>query len=125
MKSSRVDRSVKVGVADQGEHDFNLAGRQAGDHAISAVGVADAITETARQVVRPHIAADDGRLGSDGFAIGEAVGNPLFDGCDRVVSGGVVDDDAIVADVERAVAGERQRCKIDVAGRMALMRCRE
>ena len=54
-----VHLSVEVGIAQQREHDFDLARWQARDHAVGAVGVTDAITETAGDVVGCYVAADD------------------------------------------------------------------
>ena len=38
-----VDQAIEIGVAEQGIHHFDLAGRQAGDHAVGPVGISDAI----------------------------------------------------------------------------------
>ena len=92
-----VDCSVKIGITQQGEHNFDLAGRQAGDHTISAIGVTDAITKSADRVGRCNGAAGNGRTGQ----VIETVLNPCGDGRDWIVSRGVVDNDAIVPDIER------------------------
>ena len=98
-----VDGSIKVGVAQQSEHDFDLARGQAGDDPIGAVGVTDAVTKTAGGVVGCCVAADDRGPGK----VIEAVLDPLFNGCDWIGSASVIDDDAVVAEVELAAAGHR------------------